>query len=360
MGCDPLLWESGFRYRVVVLPVSLIEDVLDRCRAVFPQWRSLSNANFEWDEPKGFSSFTMAIRCLRDVDPPAVLYRRLEGKENAILDFETEREIFLLLGEQGIAARCLHYDESCRIEEFYDGRTLTPSDLKDSGVLKGIATELYRLHQLEPDDLPDQTFFELLHDRWGRLGRRVLENQRHVFPPDEQIMCEDLLAILSDETASMVQQCLPSGPLTFCHNDTYHGNVMLLEDGSIKLLDFEFSCLNHPAFDFANLFAETVMQHGQHDPPHFSIADPEYTRRDIDLLVGHYLDCGTLTGVERVAEHDRLVDETQSLIMLSDYMYALAAIPLATNPIQKIRFIPYAHARWNRFLGAYDERFASG
>jgi thiamine kinase-like enzyme len=338
---------------------SPIEDVLDRCRAAFPQWRSLTVDDFEWDPPKGFSSFTMAVRCLRDVDPPAVLYRRLEGKENAILDFATERKVFLLLGGHSIAARCLYYDDAARIEEFYDGRTLTPADLEDSLVLKGIATELFRFHQLEPDDLPDQTFFELLHDRWGPLARSVLGSQHHLFPPDERAMCDDLQAILTDETASMVKACLPESPLAFCHNDTYHGNVMMLADGDIKLLDFEFSCLNHPAFDFANLFAETVMQHGQPNSPYFSIAEPTYTRADIAVLVSHYLDCGTLTGEARQAELDRLVGETEDLIMLSDYMYAMAAIPIAVQPIQKIRFIPYAHARWNRFLKAYEARFTS-
>jgi choline kinase len=339
--------------------VSQIDRVLDRCRAVFPEWSSLSSADFECDDPKGFSSLTMAVRCLADVKPPAVLYRGLEGKENAILDLASERDVFLLLGEHQIAARCLHYEETHRIEEFYEGRTLTPADLTDSDVLKGIAGELYRFHRLEPDVIPEQSFFELLHAKWGRLGRSVLEEQRHVFPPDEQMMCEELLKILSDETAMKVQRCLPAGPMVFCHNDTYHGNVMLLDNGDIKLLDFEFSCLNHAAFDFANLFAETVMKHGQREAPYFRIADPEYTREGIATLVGHYLDCGPLTGDDRASERDRLVDETEDMIMLSDYMYAMAAIPLSVDPIQKIRFIPYAHARFAKFLEAYDERFVS-
>jgi thiamine kinase-like enzyme len=339
---------------------SQIDRVLDRCRAVFPAWSLLSSADFECDEPKGFSSLTMVVRCLADVEPPAVLYRGLEGKENAILDFASERDVFLLLDEHQIAARCLHYDETHRIEEFYEGRTLTPADLTDSDVLKGIAEELYRFHRLQPDVIPERSFFELLHDKWGRLGRSVLEEQRHMFPPDEQMMCEELLEILSDETAMKVQQCLPASPIVFCHNDTYHGNVMLLDNGDIKLLDFEFSCLNHPAFDFANLFAETVMKHGQPEAPYFRIADPEYTRQDIETLVGHYLDCGTLTGDDRADERDRLVNETEEMIMLSDYMYAMAAIPLSVNPIQKIRFIPYAHARFAKFLRAYDERFPYG
>ncbi len=356
MMSHPVGVPSG-RYRGEVFDSPPIEDVLDHCRAVFPEWRSLSIEDFEWHDPKGFSSFTMAIRCLSDVDPPAVLYRGLEGKENAILDSGTEKDVFLLLGDHRIAARCLHYDDVCRIEEFYDGRTLTRHDLSDGNVLKGIASELYRFHQLEPDGLATSPFFELLHDKWGPLARVILDDQRHVFPPDEQAMCDDLVEILSEETAAKVQRCLPMSPLAFCHNDTYHGNVMLLTNGDVKLLDFEFSCLNHPAFDFANLFAETVMRHGQTDPPHFSIAEPDYTGDDIEVLVGHYLDCGSLTGDARENELDRLTTETEDMIMLSDYMYAMAAIPLAVNPMQRIRFIPYANTRWKKFLAHYEERF---
>ena len=340
-----------------MLVTSQVNQVLDKCRAVFPEWRPLSVDDFEWDEPKGFSSFTMGIRCLADAEPPAVLYRGLEGKQNAILDRETERDVFLLLGEYRIAARCLYYDDTCRIEEFYEGRSLTPADLTDSVVLKGVASDLFRLHQLTPDGLPERSFFELLHDKWGILSRTVLDDHRDAFPPNEQAMCHELRDLLSDETAAKVQECLPTSPMTFSHNDTYHGNVMLLNSGDIKLLDFEFSCLNHPAFDFANLFAETVMKHGQTEEPYFRIDEPAYTREHIETLVDHYLDCGSLTGSARQAERSRLVDETESLIPLSDYMYAMAAIPLSVHPIQKIRFIPYAHARWRRFLDAHQKRF---
>jgi len=117
-------------------------------------------------------------------------------------------------------------------------------------------------------------------------------------------MCEELREIFSDETASKVQRRLPESPTVFCDNDTCHGNVMPLTNGDIKLLDFEFSCLNHPAFDFANLFAETVMKHNLPDPPYLLIADPECMREDIVTLVGHYLDCDPITGDEITDELD--------------------------------------------------------
>ncbi len=329
--------------------------ILVQCQALFPEWAGLETDDFDFDEPKGFSSFTMGVRARRPLKPPAVLYRRLEGKQNAILDFEIEKQVFLTLGAAGIAAECYHYDTACRIEAFYRGRTLTAADLFVAENLRGIADQLYRLHQLEPPNLPRRSFFELIHEKWGPLARQVLEREIDVFPPNERALCEDLRAIYSDTTLARVQRCLPQGELGFCHNDTYHGNIMLLDSGEIRLLDFEFSCLNHRAYDFANLFAETVMRHQQPEYPYFCIAEAEYGERELSLLIGFYLDnAGFIDPAARKREHERLLQATQRMLIMSDYKYAMASLPLAVNPVQKIRFIPYAHQRFNKFLAASD------
>jgi len=194
--------------------------VFRQCQKLFPQWADLSLADFSFDDPKGFSSFTMGVRCRKPVHPEAVLYRRLEGKDNAILDFETEKAVFLLLGEQGIAAPCHYYDSQCRIEAFYTGRTLRAEDLSNVDNLRKIANELFRLHQLKPPGLPQQWFFDLVHDQWGRLARQVLEEKLDVFPDNEQRLGEELREIYSPQTLAKVHRCRPAGALGFCHNDT--------------------------------------------------------------------------------------------------------------------------------------------
>jgi len=298
------------------------------------------------------------VRAHQPLAPPAVLYRQLAGKQNAILDFETEREVFLLLGRAGIAAPCLHYDEHCRIEEFFRGRTLTADDVFDPALQRGVANELHRLHQLRPDNVPNETFFELLIKQWGALARTVLTEEAHAFPEDEQQLCRELEIISSPDIAAKVLRCLPDRAPVFCHNDTYHGNVFLLDDGSVKLLDFEFSCLNHIAFDFANFFAETAMEHGLTEPPHFRIAAPRFGDADLTQFIGFYLDNVEFkTPAARDEELAALLAETRRALLLSDYMYAMAALPLALEPIQKIRFIPYAHQRFMRFLERWDREF---
>jgi thiamine kinase-like enzyme len=330
--------------------------VFKQCQKLFPEWAALSIADFEFDDPKGFSSFTMGVRSNKAVQPAAILYRRLEGKDNAILDFETEKDVFLTLGEHNIAAHCHYYDKSCRIESFYQGRTLRAEELFDTDNLRQIANQLYRFHQLRPSSLPTEIFFQLLHDKWGSIAREVLEKKISIFPANEQQMCEQLREIYSPQTLAKVKQCLPDTELTFCHNDTYHGNIMKLESGEIKLLDFEFSCLNNKAYDFSNLFAETVMRHQQPDYPYFYIADPEFGDREFSILINYYLDNADFENREaREKEFHKLLADTKRMLMMSDYKYAMAALPLAVDPIQKIRFIPYVYQRFNKFLKAYEK-----
>jgi thiamine kinase-like enzyme len=326
------------------------------CQNLFPGWSAHEMEDFEFDNPKGFSSFTMGIRCKRPVNPPAILYRHLEGKENAILESEAEKEVFLTLGKNDIAANCLHYDPNFRIEAFYHGRTLTREDLIEPENLRQIADQLFKLHQLRPPSLPDRAFFEIVHEKWGDIARRVLEQEVDKFPANEREMCAELRQIYSAETIQKVRQCLPDDELTFCHNDAYHGNIMMLESGHIKLLDFEFSCLNYKAYDFANLFAETVMRHQQADYPYFRIAEPEFGDEELGMLIGFYLDNAVFDSDElRSREFQRLLRQTRTMLMMSDYKYAMAALPLAVQPIQKIRFIPYAYQRFKKFLQTWEQ-----
>jgi len=336
-------------------------NIFEQCQKLFPEWADLSITDFDLDDPKGFSSFTMGIRSkktVQPVQPLSVLYRRLEGKENAILDFETEKEVFLSLGAHNIAAHCYYYNETCRIEAFYQGHTLQAEELFEPENLRKIANELYRFHQLNPPSLPQKKFFELLYTKWGQMAKHVLEEKVSIFPPNEQRLCEELREIYSSKTLAMVKRCLPDGELTFCHNDTYHGNIMKLDSGEIRLLDFEFSCLNHKTYDFSNLFAETVMRHQQPDYPYFRIAEPDFGDRELGTLINFYLDNADFeTSEAREREFQKLLQETRHMLPMSDYKYAMAALTLAIEPIQNIRFIPYAHQRFAKFLTAYEQRF---
>jgi len=85
---------------------------------------------------------------------------------------------------------------------------------------------------------------------------------------------------------------------------------------------------------------------------------PEFGDKELGLLINFYLDnCTFESAEEREKEFKKLLQGTNDMLLLADYKYAMAAIPLSLDPIQKIRFIPYAYQRFNKFLKAYNLRF---
>ena len=219
-------------------------QVLQHCQRAFPGWEGLSVGEVDFDDPKGFSSFTMAVRPQRVVEPAGVFYRRLAGKENAILEPAAERDVFLELGERGVAAHCHAYEADHRLEALYEGRTLLPEELREPAVLRGIAEQLARLHQTKVEGLPTASFFELLGDKWARLAEKTFAQREH-FPAGERALIDDLKELCSERTREMVRRCLPAaegGDFGFSHNDTYQGNIMrLAAGGEIRLQQ------NHPS-----------------------------------------------------------------------------------------------------------------
>lgn len=46
------------------------------------------------------------------------------------------------------------------------------------------------------------------------------------------------------------------------------------------------------------------------------------------------------------------------MILLSDFLHVVAALPLAVEPIRKVQFIPCALQRFERFVTDSEKRFA--
>ena len=55
---------------------------------------------------------------------------------------------------------------------------------------------------------------------------------------------------------------------------------------------------------------------------------------------------------ESEQEAEKLLSDVKKMLPLSHYKYAMAALPLALEPIQKIRFIPYSLQRFRKFKEA--------
>ncbi|OLP80513.1 hypothetical protein AK812_SmicGene39064 [Symbiodinium microadriaticum] len=140
--------------------------------------------------------------------------------------------------------------------DFVDGRALTEEDLHEAGrigpeskVLVALAKALRTLHASPvPPEL--EAFLKEVGDvGWGgpHLAKWLS------YAEEKGYNRLPLLPGLRDLIAELEAIAGPLGPNTFCHFDLLADNLVLKKDGSILLVDFEYSAPGQPFMDLAVL-----------------------------------------------------------------------------------------------------------
>lgn len=177
---------------------------------------------------------------------------RVFGSGNRLFSQEQEQKIFLLAAELGLGPKALYppgvdHDSSIRIEEYLNGHALTCKQMRHPDISASVAVSLAEFHYNMTAALKDEKHPAKL---WHRVrtwySHAIQLDIEGVFGLQTLLNDVDSLEVaLKDESCTM-----------FCHNDLQHGNIMLLGDGSVQLIDFEYSSFNDVAFDIANHFVE--------------------------------------------------------------------------------------------------------
>ena len=143
----------------------------------------------------------------------------------------------------GIAPEVVYAANGFVVSRFIDGATLTPSQVRDAGMLERIVRLLRRCHQDVPRHFqgPALIFwvFQVVRNYLGLLAARG---------GDPKVINLTGLAAKSERLEQAV------GPVTivFGHNDLLAAN--LIDDGArLWLIDWDYAGFNSPLFDLANL-----------------------------------------------------------------------------------------------------------
>jgi thiamine kinase-like enzyme len=59
--------------------------------------------------------------------------------------------------------------------------------------------------------------------------------------------------------------------LVFSHNDMLANNILILSNGKVALIDFEYASFNFPFYDLANYFEAAKVDYGIDKPPYFAV-----------------------------------------------------------------------------------------
>jgi thiamine kinase-like enzyme len=162
-------------------------------------------------------------------------------------------------GESGVGARVLQAlpEVPAIVLEYIDGRTLDTPDLSQPEYIPRIGRAIRELHTQAPPMSNSIVIWKFLDDYLALLDRHALAS-----PPG---LLGWLPTMRRIQAALAVNQ-LPAVP---SNNDLLAKNIM--DDGRIRLIDYDFSGMNDPMFDVGDLAME-----GDYDPGQIRVACDAY------------------------------------------------------------------------------------
>jgi thiamine kinase-like enzyme len=173
-------------------------------------------------------------------------------------------------GESGVGAKVVYApaDIPALVLEWIEGITLATADLSTAENIPRLGRSIAALHQRSP------RFGNEIHI-WKFLDDYLDLVEKHTLSTPDGIM--DYLGTIREVQGALAKQALADVP---SHNDLLPLNIM--DDGDIRLIDYDFSGMNDPAFDLGDLAME-----GDYDPDqvatlcesYFGFHDPVQTAR---------------------------------------------------------------------------------
>jgi thiamine kinase-like enzyme len=171
-------------------------------------------------------------------------------------------------GRSGVGARAIHVlaEIPAVVLEHIDGKTLSTEDLSDGDYIPRIAHAIRRLHTEVPP-------FGNRVDIWDFLDRYLSLVRGHDLKTPNGLM--DALP-----TVSAIRHVLDATamPQVASHNDLLPRNLM--DDGAIRLIDYDFSGAGDPCFDLGDVAME-----GRYSPDDLELLCATYFGEHLPSMV---------------------------------------------------------------------------
>lgn len=197
----------------------------------------------------------------------------ISGAKTSLLgiDRDRERTINEAVAKLGIAPQVVHAtDDGHLVTRFIEGKSFSEEDVRAEKNIERIAKTIRKFHALS-------------NFTWKFCSFRMIENYAKTaknhgakFPPQFTKMIEQMNKIEKALSYQPQKSCL-------CHNDLLSGNF--IDDGNIRIIDWEYAGVGDPFFDTANLSTNHVFT-DEHDK----------------ILLNHYL--GKEPSATDIAHHN--------------------------------------------------------
>ena len=166
---------------------------------------------------------------------------RIPGANTELLGIvrATESAVSQAVGEIGIGPEVFYViePEGYLVTNFIEGKLPPPKELGQRENIRRVAEAVRRFHKI--DSIPE-TFSPF---RVVEGATKIAQRFKVKFPDNFDWLIEQMKIV---ETALLKTPFIPQ----MCHNDLLNANF--LDDGQIRILDWEYAGMGDPVFDLAN------------------------------------------------------------------------------------------------------------
>lgn len=186
---------------------------------------------------------------------PPLIYRKFSSCP--LVSRSQEHSTFLRVAAAGLGPACIGLGAGYRLEEWLDGDIAQRTEVQ--GLVEPIARTLARFHSLEQGRGEGNMRKQL--GQWMHLFERQKAEYSHFLSTETHQRLASLSSFLSTEQSRVFSLIRSESQLIFCHNDVSHSNILKRADGSLLLLDYEYSGLDCAASDLAMLANEVTYEY---------------------------------------------------------------------------------------------------
>ena len=233
-----------------------------------------------------------------------------------------------------------------RLEEFYISRQLRTNEL-----IQHFNTIALIVGNFNRQTLPLAKTDKFLPNSMKRFVEKMNTLPIEIKANIEKI--ERIRTLLNwSEEISWIEEYIQSvdSPILVCHNDLNESNFLLLKDGRLKLIDFEFCNYNYRGFELAQLFYECSITMVYPDYPYFkhTLGDYPNSEQRREFVVKY------LNAFEPGINHDEkeinsVLLEIESMKLAVDFYWALWSLAMAYTD-DRFGYPEYAEMRLEFYI----------
>ena len=321
-----------------------INEVYEVMSSTFPDFKTTCEpTDLTISKLPGWSNKILLVQVSKPYFANKFLIRYF-GNVSKVVRKEVERRMFSIICNMGYGLYNYRCTDTYRVEKYLESSQITCIMMKQPKMIVSFAQTLSEFHHNRElrialaEYCSQKPFVITILEQWGGLLIKEIPNWLPLCKNDKQrdILNEFKLLFTTEFDTyyrKIVEKC--SSELVCAHNDIHAGNMLLLPDSKVLLIDYEYMNLNPRAFDLATYASESTCNYAYPLFPFFRteeearLNDSEIRSLCQEYLKNVYstLDMKAVTLEVYVAnELEKIIKETQLLIPIVNVFWAIWGI----------------------------------